>query len=119
MLKRITLTALTIGAIVLLAMPAFASLVPMSWGFPSMVQDSSLTSFESAFSNNFDIESADIAFPSTACGTLGMSFPTISQTGNIGSTLSQVAFANQKEYSQFAYPWLSIGGSPVPSLGLF
>jgi hypothetical protein len=48
-----------------------------------------------------------------------MSFPTISQTGNIGSTLSQVAFANQNQYSQFAYPWLSIGGSPVPSMGLF
>jgi hypothetical protein len=33
--------------------------------------------------------------------------------------LTQLELMNQNQYTQFAYPWLSIGGSPVPSMGLF
>jgi hypothetical protein len=119
MIKRLVLTALTIGLIAFLAMPSYASLVPMSWGFPSMVEKNSLTSFQSMFQDASDIESAEISFPSTldGCNSLGFSFPTILQNSDATNTLSQVAFQNQEQFAQFAYPWLSIGGSPVPSMG--
>jgi len=118
MIKRLVLTALTIGLIVFLAMPSHASLVPMSWGFPSMVEKNSLTSFQSMFQDATDVESAEISFPSMLDNSIiGMAFPTILQNADATSTLSQIAFQNQEQFAQFAYPWLSIGGSPVPSMG--
>ena len=116
--KRLILTALTIGVIALLALPAVASLVPMSWGFPSMVQNNSLTSFQSEFQNSTNFQTANIAFPTSITdGTSIASMPTILQDGNSQNTLSQIAFQQQTQYSQFAYPWLSVGFSPVPSMG--
>jgi len=118
MVKRLALTALIAMAIILMALPACASLVPMSWGFPTLVQNSSLTNLQSAFSNANDFQSSNISFPTTDSGLLGTSFPTITQISNQSNLASQLAFMNQNQYSQFAYPWLSIGGSPVPSMGL-
>ena len=43
--------------------------------------------------------------------------PTIQQDANSQNTLSQMAFQQQTQFSQFAYPWLSVGFSPVPSMG--
>ena len=105
-------------AIIVVALPAYASLVPMSWGFPSLVQNSSLTDFQSAFSNATDLQTSDISFPTTSTSALDTSFPTISQISQTGNLLSQLEYTDQNQYSQFAYPWLSIGGSPVPSMGL-
>ena len=102
----------------MVGLPAYASLVPMSWGFPSLVQNSSLTNFQSAFSNSTDFQTSDISFPTTSDSILGTTFPTISQVSQTGNLLSQMAYMNQNQYSQFAYPWLSIGYSPVPSMGL-
>ena len=99
-----------------MVLPGIASLVPMSWGFPTMVENNTLTSFQAAFQNTTEVQAADISFP-TIGGTTAMSFPTILQDGNTQSTLSQIAFQRQTQYAQFAYPWLSIGGSPVPSMG--
>lgn len=118
MLKRLVMTAFVLTAIVLVALPACASLVPMSWGFPTLVQNNTLTSFQSAFSNANDLETSDISFPTTSDGVLGTSFPTISQIGQTNALQTQLAFTQQKQYSQFAYPYLSIGLSPVPSMGL-
>lgn len=117
MIKRLILTALTIGVVAFLAMPSYAALVPMSWGFPSMVENNSLTSFQSMFQESTDVEAADISFPTIGNTALGMSFPTILQNAEATNTLSQMAFQNQQQYAQFAYPWLSIGFSPVPSMG--
>ena len=117
MLKRLILTALTIGVIAMLTLPTIASLVPMSWGFPTMVQNNSLTSFQAMFQNSTNFQTANIAFPDTTTGVLAESFPTIEQDGNSQNTLSQISFQQQKQYSQFAYPWFSMGFSPVPSMG--
>ncbi len=118
MVKRSIITAFVLTAIVLLAMPACASLVPMSWGFPTLVQNNSLTSFSSGYQNANDLETSDISFPTTSDGVLATSFPTISQIGDKSNLLTQMEFTQQKQYSQFAYPYLSIGLSPVPSMGL-
>ncbi len=116
MLKRLILTALTIGVVALLALPGLGSLVPMSWGFPSMVENNTLTSFQAMFQNSTDFQTADISFP-TIGSTTALSFPTILQDANSQNTLSQIAFQQQTQYAQFAYPWVSVGFSPVPSMG--
>jgi hypothetical protein len=118
MFKRSIMVALVMGVVAIMAMPGYASLVPMSWGFPTLVQNNSLTNFQNALQSSTDYELSDISFPTTSSGVLGTAFPTMSQLSNIGNSLSQVAFSNQQQYSQFAYPWLSIGMSPVPSMGL-
>jgi hypothetical protein len=118
MLKRYIITAFVLTAIVLCALPACASLVPMSWGFPTLVQNNSLTSFQSAFQNASDFETSDISFPTTSDGVLATSFPTISQVAQTGNLLTQMEYTHEQQYSQFAYPFLSIGLSPVPSMGM-
>jgi hypothetical protein len=117
MLKRLLHIAIFVSAIFLVALPAYASLVPMSWGFPSLVQNSSLTDFSNALSQSNDYQLSNISFPTTGSGVEDTSFPTISQVSNEGNLLSQYEYEAQDQYSQFAYPWLSIGDSPVPSMG--
>ncbi|MGA9141400.1 MAG: hypothetical protein WBZ29_14330 [Methanocella sp.] len=109
-------------AIAILTAPAAASLVPMSWGFPQMVQDHTITAFEKDTAVATDNEASAIAFPTTASSiTDGVfatsSFPTISQTAVQSNMLSSVKFMNENQHFAFAYPFLSIGGSPVPSMG--
>jgi hypothetical protein len=108
-------------ALAIIAMPAVASLVPMSFGFPTLVQDHTLTVFEKDSAVATDNEAAAVAFPSTAsslCGsTFGSAFPTISQTSVQSQVLNSCKFMNENEHFAFAYPFVSIGGSPVPSMG--
>ncbi len=118
MKKRFILAASVVAAIALVAPLATTSLMPMSWGFPTLVTNSTLTGFQSAFSSSSDLETADISFPATSTDILGTSFPTISQLTQKGSMLTQLEQMSQNDYMQFAYPWLSIGLSPVPSMGL-
>jgi hypothetical protein len=117
-IKKLILVASVAIVVALTAPMAFASLMPMSWGFPTLVQNSTLTGFQSAFSSASDFESSDISFPVTSGGLLDTAFPTISQLTQQESMLTQMEWMSQQEYSQFAYPWLSIGFSPVPSMGL-
>jgi hypothetical protein len=118
MIKRLILTASVVMVIAMMAPAAITSLMPMSWGFPSLVQNNSLSEFQSAFSSASDFETADISFPTSSAGLLDTTFPTISQVSEQSSILTQLAQMSQTQYSQFAYPWLSIGNSPVPSMGL-
>jgi hypothetical protein len=92
----------------------------MSWGFPTLVQNNSLTSFENNFALSTDIETADISFPTvgdSSCFSGFGTFPTISQTADASNMLCQTKFMNQQQSMQFAYPWFSVGFSPVPSMG--
>ena len=107
-------------AIAVLTMPAAASLVPMSWGFPQLVQDHTITAFEKDTAAATDTEAAAVSFPtaSSICGTtFGSAFPTISQTSVQSQLLDSVKFMNENQHFAFSYPFLSIGGSPVPSMG--
>ena len=111
-----TLVLLVAVAIV----PVGASLIPMSWGFPVMVTNNSLTGLQTQTATAHDIESANIAFPtnSLAGSLFGSAFPTIGQASDQGTMQTALDFAQQTQSSYFAYPFLSIGGSPIPSLGL-
>lgn len=120
--KLLTILLLALAALVISA-PVGASLVPMSWGFPTLVQDHSLTAFENNIAESSASEAASVAFPTTSasslCGTsvFGSSFPTITQTAAQDDFLLQNRFMQEKEYMAFSYPYLCIGSAVVPSMG--
>jgi hypothetical protein len=118
MVNKLAMVLFAATVIALLTLPAYASLMPMSWGFPTLVQNNSLTAMENSFANASDFELADISFPTTTSTVAGFgAFPMITQISNASNTLSQFKFQNQQQSMQFAYPWISIGFSPVPSMG--
>lgn len=120
MVKKFILAAVMTLVIALAVLPAYASLVPMSWGFPTMTQNNSLSDMQNQFSSSSDFELANVSFPTTDTGTgvLGTTFPTMTQLSQKNDMASQFRNMNQLQSSSFAYPWLSIGFSPVPSMGL-
>lgn len=114
--KNVFVFIFTLVSLILLAAPAHAWLQPMSWGFPQMTQDRSLTSIEGMFLWQNDFEDTDISFPTAV--TPGFSaFPTISQISSKTEMASSFKFSQQTESSKFSYPWISVGFSPVPSMG--
>ena len=107
-------------AVAFLVVPAAASLVPMSFGFPALVQDHTLTVFEKDSAIATSDEAAAVSFPtaSSVCGsTFASAFPTITQTAVQSQLLNSCKFMQENEHFAFAYPFVSIGGSPVPAMG--
>lgn len=125
MVKKLVTIVLLVLAASMLMLPATAALVPMSWGFPQLWQDRELTAFEKSFAEATESQSAAVAFPTAGATTAGLgtgsvfgaSFPTITQTGAQNNLLVNTRFMQERESFAFAYPYLSIGGSPVPSMG--
>lgn len=118
MMKKISTAAILSLAIAALAMTSHASLVPMSWGFPTFDQTSSLSQLENTQATASDVEAASVAFPTTTTGSLlGTSFPTITQTSDQNQLLTSFKSLNQQQSQRFSYPYLSIGYSTVPSMG--
>ncbi|HTY91318.1 MAG TPA: hypothetical protein VMC84_09095 [Methanocella sp.] len=118
MKKKLTILTLVLLAAVAISGVASAGLVPMSWGFPVLIQKASLTGLQTSAATAHDIETANIDFSGFGGSIFGSAFPTIGQTADQGQTLTTLDFANQCQSSYFAYPFISIGGSPIPSLGL-
>jgi hypothetical protein len=114
--NKLAMVLFAVLIVAMLTLPSYASLVPMSWGFPTLVQNNSLTNLENDFATQNDFESSNISFPTFDTTTIS-TFPTITQISNQSSLMSKFAFQNQKQSSYFAYPWVSIGFSPVPSMG--
>jgi hypothetical protein len=103
-------------------LPAQASLVPMAWGMPIMSGGASMTTFGKDTAALTDNEAAAVAFPGSAglgIGGLGASLPTIAQTALQSQLLDSTRYANANQNYFFAYPYLSIGGAPIPSMGFF
>jgi hypothetical protein len=120
MVNKLAMVLFAVTVVAMLTLPAYASLVPMSWGFPTMVQNQSLSDFENNLAFQTDYELSNISFPTTSIGGTSTgfgTFPTILQISNQSNFLSQFKFQNQQNTMQFAYPWVSIGFSPVPSMG--
>ena len=120
MVRTIIALSLVTLAIVALTSTAYASLIPMSWGFPVMTQNQTLSSMDLEFANGASAQSAAVSFPtvSTAGSILGTAFPTILQDNTANQMALKLATMDQTASSSFAYPWFSMGGSPVPSMGL-
>lgn len=120
MVNKLAMVLFTVMVVAMLSLPSYASLVPMSWGFPTLTQNNSLTSLENDFASATDFELSTISFPTVDSGisTSSLSaFPTITQISNQTQLVEKFQFSNQQQSMQFSYPWISIGFSPVPSLG--
>ncbi len=120
-MKKVVVLSVIAGIMIaVLTIQTGASLVPMSWGYPVTTQSASLTSFQKDTALATDDEAAAVAFPGATGITdsvFGTSFPTISQTSAQSQLLNSISFMNEDQNSAFAYPFLSIGGSPIPSTG--
>jgi hypothetical protein len=122
MKKNIVLVIFAVAVLAMLSMPAYASLEPMSWGFPSLIQNDSLLHFENSVAWQTNFEFADISFPTSTSSwdtsNLGFAtFPQITQITNNSAFMQSFSYTNQQASSVFTYPWISIGFSPVPSMG--
>ena len=117
MVKKILVLTLVLLAVVVTSYSASASLIPMSWGFPVLVQNNSQTALQSQMQQASDDQSANIAFPTTTGGIIGTAFPTIGQVSNQNALATNLLYQNAKQSTYFAYPFLSIGGSPLASMG--
>ena len=118
-MRRSLIIALLLGAVIgLSVLPACASLVPMAWGMPIMSASSSQTAFQKNVAAATDNEAASVAFPGSGFGCgFGGAFPTIAQTALQSQLLSSVGFMNANQNYFFAYPFVSIGGAPIPGMG--
>jgi hypothetical protein len=117
MINKSVIVIFALAVVAVMTVPSYASLVPMSWGFPTQVQNSSLTTFGNDFAQSNDYELSNISFPTNTTSAVSSSFPTITQISNQSQIASQLNFGSQQQSSYFAYPWLSVGDSPVPSMG--
>ena len=81
MVNKLAMVLFAIAVVATLTIMSYASLVPMSWGFPTLVQNNSLTSFENDFASANDYELSNISFPTTN-STISSAFPTILQISN-------------------------------------
>ena len=122
MVKRFVVTAILCVFAAFFVLSAQASLTPMYWGFPVMTQHQTLDSMNLQFANSTALQDSAVSFPTVSTDTtgsiLGSAFPTILQTGTGDQTQMSLSTMNETADSQFAYPWFSMGGSPVPSMGM-
>jgi len=120
MVKRFVLLTLVLLAITMASYSASAMLTPISWGFPVLVQNGSLTAMQSATQSASDLQSANIAFPTVGLGggIFGGAFPSIAQNSLQTALATNMLFGQQTQSIMFAFPFLSIGGAPIPSMGL-
>ncbi len=134
---------LVLLAIALIAMPAYANLVPTTFGFPVIVQNGTTSAFNQDTATATDIESLDINFPvfdgdtvlgpSTGVtgldgitaktanvlpfGPVNLAFPSISQTVDQRQTVTHTDFAQTSEFAEFAYPFVGVGPVALPGFG--
>ncbi|WP_237705869.1 hypothetical protein [Methanocella conradii] len=110
--------AIVLLAFTALSHPVCAHLVPISWGFPVFIQNNSLTGLQTQMQAASDVENVNIGFNGAGFGSLfGGAFPNIGQFSHQNALATSLGFADQRQSTTFAYPYLSIGGAPVPGMG--
>lgn len=116
MKKTLVLGILLVLAFAIVA-PAGASLVGTAFGYPTIVQSGSTTAFNQDYAAATDNEAISISFPTTASGVSAFSFPTILQTVEQSQVMTHTDFAQTTEEASFSYPFVSVGGASLASLG--
>ena len=124
MSKMKTFGTLVVLALALVAMilPAYANLVPTSFGFPVIVQSGTTTAFNQDNAFATDLEATDISFPTADEGVLpfgavNLAFPSISQNVCQTQAVTHTDFAQTNEFAEFAYPFVGVGGVSLPGFG--
>ncbi|HTY91323.1 MAG TPA: hypothetical protein VMC84_09120 [Methanocella sp.] len=131
-------------ALTLVVLPAYANLVPTTYGFPVIVQNGSTSAFNQDTACATDFENININFPAyfdglhlgastlgvdTPCGDadltanvlpfgpVNLAFPDICQTVCQTQDVTHTDFAQTNEYAEFAYPFVGVGGVSLPGFG--
>lgn len=89
-------------AVAVIASPALASLAPMSFGFPVLMQNGQSTLIHLSDVHQFNIADANVNFP-------GMS-----ESGIRGQTVTTTDFQQNSAFSSFSYPAVGVGVSSIP-----
>lgn len=123
-MKTMSLGIIAILAVACLVstLPASASLVATSFGFPVIVQSGTTTAFNQDTAAATDLENTAISFPTAEEGTLAfgsvnLAFPSITQTCDQTQDVTHTDFAQTTENSEFAYPFTSVGATSLPGFG--
>lgn len=118
-------------AAIALISPVCVSLTPISYGFPLLMVNNTNTALNTASVNAFDLQSASVNFPhisntnvwdgsgSTPIVTSSYTCPTVSESEVTGQTAVQENFAQNTQFSSFAYPSVGIGASGIPGFWSF
>jgi hypothetical protein len=122
--KNLGRVLVVITLLTFLAIPGYAQLEPMSWGFPTLVQNNSLLSFADSFAMQNQSSFSSISFPTmdsisgiSDSSISDSSFPTITQVTDNVMEMYNFSYMNEQQSSVFSYPWISTDFSPVPSMG--
>ena len=137
---------LVLLAVALVAMPAYANLVPTTFGFPVIVQNGTTSAFNQDTAVATDFENINISIPITAdgidlgasvgpltadgvalgagassnvlpFGPVNLAFPSISQTVDQQQSVTHTDFAQTNEFAEFAYPFVGVGPVCLPGFG--
>jgi hypothetical protein len=143
--KYLAILAVVALACMVSAIPANASLVATSFGFPVIVQNGTTTAFNQDTASATDFETVNIDIPvftdgtelgastfvdgtvdgvsglSTAnvlpFGPVNLAFPSISQTVLQTQDVTHTDFAQTSEFAEFAYPFVGVGATSLPGFG--
>ena len=97
-----------------LVVPASASLVATTFGFPQILQTGTTTAFNRDTAAATDTEAFSLAFP-TVVGAAA--FPSIAQTVAQTQVLTHCDFATTTETAAFSYPFVGVGPCSIPGFG--
>ena len=145
MSKVKTIGLLVVLAFVTMMLPAYANLVPTTFGFPVIVQNGSTSAFNQDTAFALDNESVNISIPifgngvdlgasvfapGTFDGATGLvsgnvlpfgpvnlAFPSIQQNVLQVQNVSHTDFAQTNEFAEFAYPFVGVGSVSLPGFG--
>jgi len=92
---------LMLMAAIAIALPAYASLSPMSLGFPVWIQNSTNTALHQIDMNTTDMNVANL------------NFPVMSESGITGQTVTTTNFLQNSVFSSYSYPAAGIGVSGI------
>jgi hypothetical protein len=133
-------------AMIAMTLPAYANLVPTSFGFPVIVQNGTTTAFNQDTASATDFETVNIDIPVFTDGTelgastfkngevgddveglqtanvlpfgpVNLAFPSISQTVMQTQDVTHTDFAQTSEFAEFAYPFVGVGPVCLPGFG--
>jgi hypothetical protein len=144
-MRIIKLVPLLLLAVALATLPAEANLVPVTFGFPVIIQSGYTTAFNQDHVHAEDFEEASIDFPVLSTGgedstfeagpatvdlggveassnvlpfgPVNLAFPSISQNVNQMQSVSHTDFATTTEMAIFTYPILGVGVDSLPGFG--
>jgi hypothetical protein len=145
MSKVKTIGLLVVLAFVAMMLPAYANLVPTTFGFPVIVQNGSTSAFNQDTATATDFENVSINIPIFSpdlqlgasvfnggsingvtgltsanvlpFGPVNLAFPSISQTVIQNQSVTHTDFAQTNEFAEFAYPFVGVGPVALPGFG--